>query len=330
LFNGQYVFTQTRYFSFSFLWSLSVKGAFSYISLGTLPTIGTSLQSSNSTNETSSAPTLVITSPLFISKSGGSQAPINFSLSILTIIETNQTGNIIKNISIPTQNLTTSNTSSLLSQNISAANLINYTLPLLDSATLSISLSLLPNPQTVIIADRSVDVNQNSLVWLIGIQDWPFEQIENQLTLTLSSQYNSTEAITPIISLNANSTENNLIWLNLQLDQISLYATFLQSGVVDDVNTNIKFSYISNSTCDVTATLPHFWDYSEFAVVYTVAQERYSDNVKSGSGIVWYKSILFIAIVSAVGGAIIIAGVIAFVVIKKKQGFATVNEVEMK
>lgn len=36
---------------------------------------------------------------------------------------------------------------------------------------------------------------------------------------------------------------------------------FLQSGIVDDVITNVKFS-MSNSTTEVSATLPHFWDYS--------------------------------------------------------------------
>jgi len=178
------------------------------------------------------------------------------------------------------------------------------------------------------LGNQSFVVPKNGIVYSIAIQNWPFDRIENQLTVTLLAQQNANSDI-PTISTNANSETTNLRWLNLQVSETSLYATFQQTGIVDDTTTYVKYACVNNSAYEVSVTLPHFWEYSEFAVVYAIAQENVSSEAESSRP--WYKSIVFIAVLSSVGGALLIAGVVAFVLLRRRrQNFAAVKEVEMK
>lgn len=59
---------------------------------------------------------------------------------------------------------------------------------------------------------------------------------------------------------------------------------FLQSGIVDDVITNVKFS-MSNSTTEVSATLPHFWDYSGNFLKNILFSLKLTISIRNGSSI---------------------------------------------
>jgi len=256
---------------------------------------------------------------------------------LTTIVETNQIGGVVKTFSVPTQNITVAN-SSLMDGN-ATVNILAYTFPLLENAIMVVTVSLYPNQSPRTLNNQQVTIPKYGIVYAVPIQNSTFDQVQNQLTLTLSYQQNT--FVSPVVSVNNNSTSDNLQWLNLQVNHTSLYATYLQSGVADDVATYVQFTYnnltTNNANSDtnvmmytVSITLPHFWEYSEFAIVYSVAHENVnSSNVVSGSGgkTKWYKSELFIILVSVLGGVAVIAviAIVIVIVVKKETSSSALN-----
>jgi len=286
------------------------------------PTIGAVTVTNNSTS-IQYPPSLAITTPSTFDNSGKAQSPIAFDIYVKNVIETDQTGSMVKNFIVPVQNFTVGNTTVVLSDK-SVVQVINITYPLTGNATLLITLSLYQNAGSANFDSLYANVSQNGMQYSIEVRNWPFEQLQNQLTLVLVGSSSSKPAVTT----SAPVAGTNLQWVNLQVNQTSLYAKFLQSGVVDDVGSFVQYSAVNNTDgiMEVHATLPHFWEYAEIGAIYYVTQQQDA----SSSSEMWYKSVTFIATISAVGGAVLLGAVVLIIVKAKHNRFSTVlKEIEM-
>ncbi|GAM27341.1 hypothetical protein SAMD00019534_105160 [Acytostelium subglobosum LB1] len=152
--------------------------------------------------------------------------------------------------------------------NMSSTNQWRYQLVLPNSAVLDVYITQSADASQFTFGNVQMSTSRNSLKYTISITDWPFESKSNHLELVFQSETFVKEvpagcqqqpSITEYGTNNngsnsgANSKTNNntspeLLWFKTSDGMSTLFARFLNKGILDGVWKTIRFSSVSNGT----------------------------------------------------------------------------------
>eukprot|EP00026_Physarum_polycephalum_P005343 Phypoly_transcript_05375.p1 GENE.Phypoly_transcript_05375~~Phypoly_transcript_05375.p1 ORF type:complete len:628 (+),score=68.17 Phypoly_transcript_05375:31-1914(+) len=218
---------------------------------------------------TANSSTAVITDPATL---------ISFSVVLLQISEVDIYGNTMKSYNLSDFASSAIEESVIYSNSVALQKRVNISLP--NGAFLEVSLIEFSSATNYSFANLTVPIPEHGIKYLIYIQNWPFMNIRNKLQVRMQTDgfsKNPSSACGPD-SENSFDGSTNLLWFKLNIDGISLYATFVQATEVDKKYGKVSFSLLDNY---IVISVPSFWEYAIIDPIYSVlvdVQSKGSNN----------------------------------------------------
>eukprot|EP00026_Physarum_polycephalum_P015332 Phypoly_transcript_15983.p1 GENE.Phypoly_transcript_15983~~Phypoly_transcript_15983.p1 ORF type:complete len:147 (+),score=17.99 Phypoly_transcript_15983:258-698(+) len=116
-------------------------------------------------------------------------------------------------------------------------------------------------------AGQNINITRGAVKYSARVSEWPFRSITHKLQIGLNSdlelEYILSEKDFPRI-LNTNlDFSGNVLSYSLSVNQVTLYARFLDIAVIDGKLANVQYTYDTKINTTIV-TIPHFWDSAEF------------------------------------------------------------------
>eukprot|EP00026_Physarum_polycephalum_P003519 Phypoly_transcript_03532.p1 GENE.Phypoly_transcript_03532~~Phypoly_transcript_03532.p1 ORF type:complete len:603 (+),score=53.04 Phypoly_transcript_03532:570-2378(+) len=247
---------------------------------------------------------------------------VSFSISLRTITEYTSSNTLVSSFDLQSLNFTFNRT---LLRGSAKNTQYEYSTLLSNRANLLITFIQFNESGDYSFNNISTHYPANTLKLNVKISDWPFAQLTNFLNVVFDNFVVSAEKDNTCVE--QQKTSASLIWVQLTLNGIAVYAQFDPSAIVDGRNRSISFTLQTDNS--VVATLPHFWDFSELDPLYSVLLSPESDNgCSSKSSNHTSKKVIIAVVVSIVGTALIIAIVLyAYKVYKRRK---TMSDLHVK
>eukprot|EP00026_Physarum_polycephalum_P000586 Phypoly_transcript_00587.p1 GENE.Phypoly_transcript_00587~~Phypoly_transcript_00587.p1 ORF type:complete len:1459 (+),score=169.69 Phypoly_transcript_00587:333-4379(+) len=210
-------------------------------------------------------------------------ANVTFNVAMKTIQELDVYGNIIhsfqlddypanktvENFTLPDNSLTTKTT---------------YNVSFPNSALLQISLVAFAKASVYPFAGRNISVPDNSVKYSIAVQNWPFLNIRNRLQIVIQTDGLSSNLNPCKNTETSTDGSQNVQWFKLDVDGVSLYATFVEETVADGRPGKASFEL---NQSDILLSVPSFWTQTEIDPVYSVLVDP---NANSDHGCAQFSS----------------------------------------
>eukprot|EP00026_Physarum_polycephalum_P000643 Phypoly_transcript_00644.p1 GENE.Phypoly_transcript_00644~~Phypoly_transcript_00644.p1 ORF type:complete len:358 (-),score=56.53 Phypoly_transcript_00644:121-1194(-) len=249
-------------------------------------------------------------------------ANITFYVGVKEIREIDIDGKIVSSHELGATQFNYSTENITLSDNSTATQIsCNTTFP--NNAKIIIANIFFPNSTKYPFAGQTIRVPDQSLKISIVLQDWPFQTLQNRLQVVLRTHDDSAQNVSSKNDLTSSKDgSQNVQWLKLNVDGISLYTTFVEDIVKDGQISRASFSLDSDS--NIILSTPSFWQQVEIDPVYTVLVDPRSGascedcgNKKRGGLKISGK--LIGGVVGGVSAATIILCVALFIIRKKDK-----------
>eukprot|EP00026_Physarum_polycephalum_P010910 Phypoly_transcript_11096.p1 GENE.Phypoly_transcript_11096~~Phypoly_transcript_11096.p1 ORF type:complete len:394 (+),score=50.82 Phypoly_transcript_11096:73-1182(+) len=280
---------------------------------------------SNSTtaNDTSVIPPSV---NLAVTKQNGEK--VNFGIEFDDIQELDPSDKVVSTMPLNLHNFSLVGQAVVLSDG-STAYQYNYSSVLPNLAIVNITLLTVDSSTFVNFYNHSIKIGENGIKYAMRVTNWPFASIKNTLAIHSLSSSSSSSSATPCQDTFTNDNAN-LQWLKVFINGVTLYGSFQNYAMLDDVMRNISFSFDSAASV-VTVKVPFFWQTAEFDPNFQVLLDTQttsevicqSNNKKSNN----ISGKIAGAVVGSVVGAALLIGVGIFVYLslKKRQTMKRLN-----
>lgn len=185
---------------------------------------------------------------------------VTFGVAFKNIQEITPSGDILVSYDLNIQNFTLNGSAIVMPDgSIAQSYFYNSTLP--NSANVSINIMTFLNATAVPFGNQSIPVGANGLKYSMSVIGWDFANIKNRLRIHIISDSRLEEDDCQKTDLGTD--EENLRWLLINLNGVSLYGKFQDYALLDTASKLIQFSWDQLEEM-VAITVPHFWHQVEF------------------------------------------------------------------
>jgi len=168
-------------------------------------------------------------------------------------VEYDAQNHIVKSVELSADNF-----SVIYSNGTNSVQTWQYTSELSSGARIVVTMAFYGVFSQLSFANESLTLAPHSVKLTIEVDYWPFASVYNTLGIQILAEYGQQQA-TQCYQISEDSGQNVLWFRILGADGFSLYATFVQSVLVDNIRKYYgKFRWIDVGLVELV--VPHFWE----------------------------------------------------------------------